>query len=82
MGLRIAVGADPSDVVRMVVRDGMALALIGVVPGLALSVVAAFLMRTVLLGLRPLVPVAFLGATGLLILPVVAASLAPALRAE
>ncbi len=82
LGLRIALGADPRDVVRMVVKEGLGLALVGLVPGMVLSVVAAHLMRAVLMGMSPMDPVAFGGGTALLLVAVVAASMVPALRAS
>lgn len=81
VGLRLALGAEPGVVVRMVVRQGIGLALIGLVPGILVSIVAALLMRAALLGLQPLDPVAFGGSVGLLLLAVVAASLVPARKA-
>jgi predicted permease len=81
VGLRIAVGAERGQVVRMVVLEGVGLALLGLVPGLLVGLAVARLMRAALLGLSPLDPVAFLGGTSLLLLAVVAASLSPALKA-
>ena len=82
VGLRIALGAEPGRVVRMVLREGIGVALVGLVPGLLLSLAAAQIMRAFLLGSDPLDPMAFAGGLGLLGLSVVAASLAPALRAS
>jgi len=81
MGLRIAVGAEPADVIRLVVREGLVLALVGLVPGLILGVIAAALMRAVLLGLQPFDPLAFGGSTFLLLLSVAVASYLPARKA-
>jgi len=82
VGLRIALGAEPGRVVRSVVREGFGVALVGLVPGFLLSLLAAQLLRAVLLGANPMNPVAFVAGFGLLGLSVVAASLAPALRAS
>ncbi|MGD2123049.1 MAG: ABC transporter permease [Gemmatimonadota bacterium] len=81
VGLRMALGAKPDSVVRMVVREGVQLALIGLVPGLLISAGAALLMRAALLGLQPLDPLAFAGSVSLLLLSVGIASLGPARRA-
>lgn len=81
VGLRVALGAEPGQVVAMVLREGMTLAAIGLAPGLLLSVIIAHLMRAALMGLRPLDPVAFGGGVGLLLLSVVAATWLPAWRA-
>ncbi len=81
VGIRVALGAEAGQVVRMVVREGLFLALIGLVPGLLLSVVVAQLMRTALMGLPPLDPTAFGGSVTLLLLSVMAAAWVPARRA-
>jgi len=81
VGLRVALGADRGQVIRMVLGEGMSLAMIGLVPGILLSLVAATLMRGALLGLQPLDPLAFGGSVGLLLLSVAAASWFPARRA-
>jgi len=81
VGLRIALGAEPGAVVGMVVREGVGLALIGLVPGLLIGIAAAILMQAALLGLQPLDPLAFGGSVTLLLLAVVGASFGPARRA-
>ena len=81
VGLRVALGAEPGRVVGMVLREGMTLALVGLVPGLALSAAAAYLMRAALMGMAPLDPTVFLGGVVLLLLSVAAASWGPAHRA-
>jgi len=81
VGLRIALGAEPRKVIRMIVREGVGLALIGLVPGILVGTGAAILMRAGLLGLQPLDPIAFGSSVSLLLLSVVAASLGPARRA-
>jgi len=82
VGLRMALGAEPGRVTRMVVWEGVSVAMVGLVPGFVLSLVAAQLLRTLLLGVDPTNPLAFAGGLGLLGLSVIAASLAPALRAS
>jgi len=81
VGLRIALGAEPGRVVRMVVKEGMGLALVGIIPGFLVAVAASKLMQAILMGLNPVDPVSFGGGVGLLLLAVVSASLVPALRA-
>ena len=81
VGLRVALGAEPGRVVRMVLREGVTLALVGLVPGILLSIVAAHLMQAALMGLQPLNPLSFGGGVGLLLCAVAAASWAPARRA-
>jgi predicted permease len=81
VGLRVAIGAEPRQVVRMVLREGMTLAVVGLVPGVLLSIVAAQLMRGALMGLEPLSPLVFGGGVGLLLLSVALASWIPARKA-
>jgi putative ABC transport system permease protein len=81
VGIRVALGADRDRVVRMILREGMVLAMVGLVPGLIVSLVTAALMRAALLGLQPLDPMAFGGSIGLLLMSVLGASWAPAWRA-
>jgi predicted permease len=61
IGLRIALGASPADVVREVLRDGLRLALLGTAIGLLLSVGLGFVLSQVLFGMRPFDPLALLG---------------------
>jgi predicted permease len=81
VGLRLALGAEAGEVIRMVVREGFTLALIGLIPGIVLSLAAARLMRSILMGLSPLDPVAFGGSIALLLVSVLVAAVGPARRA-
>jgi hypothetical protein len=49
-GLRMALGASPADIVRMVLRDGLALIGLGILSGAPLIVVGNWLLRTQLFG--------------------------------
>jgi putative ABC transport system permease protein len=81
IGLRVAIGARPGDVVRMVVGGGMKLAIVGVVIGLVGAVGLAQLVETMLFGVTPSDPASY-GATALILLAVAAlASYVPARRA-
>jgi putative ABC transport system permease protein len=53
IGIRMAIGARPSDVFRMILGQGMKLALIGVVIGLASAFALTRLMATMLFGVQP-----------------------------
>ena len=50
IGIRIAVGADPSSVARLVLQQGMKLTIIGVGIGLSLSLLASRLLGSLLVG--------------------------------
>ena len=59
LGIRVALGSDRSAVLRMVLREGMRLAGLGVVIGLIGAVGASRLLAGLLYGIEPLDPVAF-----------------------
>jgi putative ABC transport system permease protein len=67
IGVRLALGAGPADVRRMVLREGMLLASGGAVIGLALSLVVTQFLRGLLYEVDPLDPAALLMATVLLL---------------
>jgi putative ABC transport system permease protein len=83
-GIRVALGADKRDVLRMVMGQGLALAL----AGLAIGVVAALMLTRVLSGFSLLLygvgasdPLTFIMVSVLLILPAILACYIPARRA-
>jgi ABC-type antimicrobial peptide transport system permease subunit len=81
IGLRMAIGARPSDVVRMILGGGLKLTLIGVVIGLAGAVALARYVETLLFEVAPSDPVSY-AATSLLLIAVAAiACYVPARRA-
>jgi predicted permease len=65
IGIRIAMGAQPIDVIRLVLRQGMSLVLVGSAIGLLLAAGGSRLLSRLLIGVPPLDPVTF-GATALL----------------
>ena len=58
-GVRLALGATASDVMGLVIRDGMRLALIGVALGLALALATTRLLSSILFEVSPLDPITF-----------------------
>ena len=81
IGIRVSLGANPADVVLLVVRQGMALALIGSAAGIVGALGLSRLMKSLLYGVNPIDPVVFLGVTILLLVVAMAASYLPARRA-
>jgi putative ABC transport system permease protein len=81
IGVRIALGADPAQVVRLFLARGMALAASGVVVGLAGAVTSTRLLRTWLYGVTPLDPATFAASAVALLAIACAAAYLPARRA-
>ncbi len=81
IGIRLALGAQPEDVGKMVLGQGAKLALVGVGIGLAASLGAARLVRSLLFGVGATDPVTFVVVTALLIGVALLACYVPARRA-
>jgi predicted permease len=81
IGIRIALGATGADVVRLVLRQGLLLALSGAAIGLMLAAFASRLLVTFLFGVPPLDPIVFAGAAVLFAAIGVVACFIPARRA-
>jgi predicted permease len=81
IGVRLALGADPAQVGRMILADGMRMAVAGIVPGVLGAYAAARAMSALLFGVAPGDPATFATAVGLALLMTFAGSLLPALRA-
>ena len=82
LGVRMALGATPADVRRLVVRHGIALAITGLAAGLALAAVGTRLLAGLLFGVAPSDPAVAAGVAALLLGVSVAASYLPARRAS
>jgi putative ABC transport system permease protein len=80
-GIRMVLGAPPNNVSRLVVSNGLRLALVGVAIGLALAVVLAKLMTSLVFGISVWDPLSFIGAAALLVVVAVVACYIPARRA-
>jgi ABC-type antimicrobial peptide transport system permease subunit len=81
-GVRLALGARRADIVRLVVRDGMRLAVLGVVVGVAMSAALTRLLRGVLYEVSPLDPATFGAMALFLALVGLLACVVPARRAS
>jgi len=81
IGIRLALGATSSQVVRLVVLQSARLAVVGVALGLVAAVFGSRLLVALLYGVQATDVVVLAGGTALLLLVVLAASWVPALRA-
>jgi putative ABC transport system permease protein len=81
IGIRVALGAEPRRVLRMVLSRGLLLVGTGAVLGLVGAFFAARVMTSVLVGVTPHDPVTLAAAGGLFVLVAVAACVAPAGKA-
>jgi putative ABC transport system permease protein len=81
LGLRIALGADPRRVLRLVLRDGMAPVAIGILLGLGGAAVLARVMRRLLFEVDPFDPATFAAVAAALTAVAFAACYVPARRA-
>ena len=82
IGIRMALGAERGQVLRLVLGQGLALAAIGAGIGLVASFVAMRFLSTMLYGVRPYDPLTFAGSSAVVILVALAASWIPARRAS
>jgi putative ABC transport system permease protein len=81
IGLRLALGAQRADVLRLVLGKGVVLAGLGIVAGVIFSASTASMMASLLYGVRPHDPAVFLMVPLLLLVVAIAASYIPAWRA-
>ena len=80
-GIRMALGARQGDIFKMVLRQGVVLAVAGLLPGLALAYLSARLLESLLAGVRPADALTFSVATVLCLVITLMGTLVPALRA-
>jgi putative ABC transport system permease protein len=81
IGVRLAMGAAPSQVLALITRRGFVLATAGVTIGAGLAYLAAHSMRALLAGIDPSDPVALAFAVGAALLGAAAGTMWPAIRA-
>jgi predicted permease len=81
MGIRMALGAQPAAILRMVIGEGMGLPVLGLLAGLIGSLVLTRFLQGVLYEVTPTDPVVLLGSAALLAAVSALACLAPARRA-
>jgi ABC-type antimicrobial peptide transport system permease subunit len=81
IGVRIALGARSADIVRMVLREGVSLTLIGSAMGVLLAAAVSRVLAGFLFGIPPVDPLTFVGATALLTATGLVACYVPVRRA-
>jgi putative ABC transport system permease protein len=81
IGVRVALGAPPATIHRMVLGEGLRLALPGLAAGIAIALVAARVARSVLFDVSPADPATYAGVTGLVLAVSLLACYLPARRA-
>ena len=82
IGIRLALGAQPSELRRMFVRHGLVLAATGVAIGMGAAVALTGLMSSLLFGISPLDPMTYAAVPIVLIVAAMLASYLPARRAS
>jgi predicted permease len=80
-GVRMAVGASPADVLRLVLREAIATTSVGLAIGLGLGVLLGWGLSFLIYQVSPYDPITLGGATGLLAVSSIIASVVPARRA-
>jgi len=80
-GVRMAIGASPLDVLRLVMREAAVTTAVGLVIGVGLGVLLGWGLSFLMFGVSPFDPVTLGGAAGVLALASLAASIVPARRA-
>ena len=81
IGIRMAMGAKPMDVLRMILRQGVTLVAGGVMAGLVISLASVRLLSRVIVMVSATDPITFVGVTALLTLIALGACYLPARRA-
>ena len=81
IGIRVALGAERRDVMRMVLREGMTIAVVGLGLGVAAALTMTRVMASLLYEVAPTDPATFAAVCGVLGATTLAACCAPALKA-
>jgi predicted permease len=81
IGIRLALGAQSRNILRMVLRQGLRLAIAGTAVGIVSALIVSHLMAGVLYGVKPTDPVTFMGVAVVFIAVALLACYVPARRA-
>jgi ABC-type antimicrobial peptide transport system permease subunit len=81
IGIRMALGARAPDVLRLVMKSGLLLTIVGVASGLAAALLLTRFLRSLLFGIEPTDTLTYITVSGLLIFIALLATYLPARRA-
>jgi putative ABC transport system permease protein len=81
IGVRIAIGARPLDVTRMIVTRGLRLGMLGLIAGLGLALALGRLLETLLYGVKPVAPTIYIATGATMLVIALLACIIPAQRA-
>jgi len=81
IGIRVTLGAQPRDIMRLVIQQGVKFALVGLVLGSLVSAALARVVAAMLVGVGPADPLVYAAATGFTVIVALAAAAIPAWRA-
>ncbi|HZR26115.1 MAG TPA: ABC transporter permease [Vicinamibacterales bacterium] len=82
IGVRMALGADRRHVLTLVVRQGLSMALLGVVVGIVTAAALSRSIQSILFGVKPTDPITLVGVVGALLTVATIACCVPAWRAS
>jgi len=82
IGIRMAVGAEPKDVLKLILREGLVLAVVGTLLGAGGALVLTRFLSSVLFGVSATDPAIYLSAAGLLLIVAITACFWPARKAS
>ena len=81
IGIRMALGAEGGDILRLVLTQGLGLTAAGLAAGLVAAPLASYAMKQMLYGVQPLDPLTFAVSAAVILVAALVASIHPALRA-
>lgn len=81
IGIRMSLGAQRTEILKLIMKEGTSLALVGIVIGVLLALGTTHFLSSLLYGVSPVDPVVFLSVAALLTVVAVGASLVPAVLA-
>ena len=81
IGIRMSLGAQRGDILKLIMKEGITLSVIGIVIGLALTLGTTHFISSFLYGISPVDPVVFIGVATILGVVAVGASLVPSILA-